>query len=449
VPAQLQVELAVGEERESPTVVLERGAKISGNVVWPAIERGAARFRGEGAVVTALAATGGGRGVDLPGQPLLYTNGRLERRSVSITTAPPSRGRAPFVIAGLAEGHGYRIFLGTLSLADFDGPLSRRPPVVAPADDVRLDFALAYIGVEVSCDDRPVAGATVSLGPTVATTDVQGRASFLVPPLQECEMRVESDGCEPASGVVKAGPAGSVTRGTAHLARHRPLATLALTVRCEGIAEVRFARVRFEPRQARAPAAFTREGVAVDSTVTFEDLPEGRFHVTFEVVTGPSPGRRGAVPLFPDERPEVLRRLDLLDPSLEVGLDASTPCERSVELHEGAALFVTCLDGHGTPVTAECSLTDARDQPVPFVLVREEREVDWEPVDSWRVRAAGGSIVDAKTLLGSPPSRIDPSLPPGRYTLTVSRAGYEAAVVPVELARGDVKRLDVFLRRMQ
>jgi hypothetical protein len=448
VPAQLPVELAVGEERESPTVVFERGAKISGNVVWPAAERGAWRFRGEGAAVTALAATGGGRAVELPGQPLLYANGRLERRSVSITTAPPSHGRAPFVISGLADGHGYRIFLGTLSLSDFDGPPSRRPSVVAPADDVRIDFELAYVGIDVLCNDRPAAGATVSLGSATATTDVQGRASFLVPPFQASEMHVESDGCEPASELVKAGPAGSVTRGTAKLVRHRPLATLALTVRCEGTAEVRFARVRFEPRQARSPAAFTREGIAVDSTVTFKDLPEGRFRITFEMVTGTWPDRRGAIPLFPDTRPEVRRRQDLLDPALEVELDASNPCERSVDLHEGAALLITCRDARGTPLTAKCALTDAHDKPVEFGLVRDEREIDWEPVDSWRVRETGAGIVDAQTLLGGEPSRTDPALPPGHYTLTVSRSGFTSAVVPVELARGKAMELDVVLQRI-
>ena len=443
-PLQLPVEVVVGAEREQPTATFDRGASIEGVVRWPPPDRVALAFLRTGAAVTAIAQTGGGKSLDLPGHPLLYANGKLERRSATVTTDFPVRGRAAFRIDGLEVGHAYRVLLGDPSLAGAAGSPVSAPPVVAPARDVELFFDLAWLNVTVLCGDRPLPDARVSVSSLRPDPEGARRSSFFLPPFHEGELLVEAEGYEPAREHFTMGPAGTTTSALVLLVRKAVHARLELSVDCDAFETVHYACVSFEPVDAAAGPAFTRGAFLVGKWLHFAELPEGTFRLRFDALSGEI---RGKEPAAVDELPPHRLRHQLLDPDVVVELADGETATRSVVLHEGAALRLTCHDVLGNPLAAECRLADAAGKAVAFVFVKSEAPLYWDARRGAALFESGARTYGGQTLDGSTPCRTDPALKPGRYVLTVLREGFDRAELAFDLAPGELRDCDVVLTR--
>ena len=443
-PLHLPVDVVVGTEREQPTATFDRGASIEGVVRWPPPDRVALAFLRTGAAVTAIAQTGGGKSLDLPGHPLLYANGKLERRSVTVTTGFPVRGRAAFRIDGLEVGHAYRVLLGDPSLAGAAGSPVSAPPVVAPARDIELSFDLAWLNVAVLAGNRPLPDARVSVSSIPPDPERVRRSSFFLPPFHEGELLVEAEGYEPAREHFTMGPAGTTTSALVLLVKKTVHARLELSVDCDAFETVRYACVSFEPVGAEGGPAFTRGAFLTDRALHFAELPVGTFRLRFDAVSGEV---RGKEPAAVDELPPHRLRHQLLDPDVVVELEDGETATRSVVLHEGAALRLTCHDVLGSPLAAECRLADAAGKAVAFVFVKSEAPLFWEARHGAAIFESGARTYGGQTLDGSTPCRTDPALKPGRYVLTVLREGYDRAELPFDLAPGELRDCDVVLTR--
>jgi hypothetical protein len=433
------VDLAVGSELDLGVTRLEELASISGSVVWPSSGRGGFPLAEESVEVSARLVDANGTPIDLPGAPLLYANGHLIRRSCSVATGPHSKGRADFRLEGLAPGLGYRVALGRSS----DRAWST---VVAPASGVELRFDRTYVAVDVVTDSGPLAGATVRLTslPDDATTDGQGRAGFLVAPGSDGEIEVSAPGYRSATASITAGPAGTVVRASALLVPVPVHATLTLDLQCDGLAEVKWARLQFEPIAAHFRSTFPREVACERSQAILDDLPEGLFKVRFELVTGPPAGSSAAAK---DERACFTNAM-LLDSKLEVELARERPCAQSVAVTRGGTILLTAHDRSGRALTADCVVRDANGETVEFHFVRDERRLMWGPgAGGWSALPVGNVFNGARTLRGDAACSIVPALAPGHYTIELAQEGYETTTLPVELTAGQSLDLDALLPR--
>ena len=444
VPIQMPVQVVVGAELEQATATFVRGASIEGVVRWPPPDRVALAFLRTGAAVTAIAQTGGGKSLDLPGHPLLYANGKLERRSVTVTTAFPSRASATFRIDALADGHAYRILLGDPSLAGAAGSPLAQPPVVAPARDVELSFDLAWLNVTVLCGGQPVPDARVSVSSLAPDPEAARRSSFFLPPFHEGELLVEAEGFEPARDHFTMGPAGTTTTALVLLVRKAVHARLELSVDCDPFETVDFASVRFEPVAGDGPV-FTRAAFRQDRAISFGDLPDGTFRLHFDAVSGDL--REKETRSDANRANRYRFRHQLLDPDVVVELEDGETQSRTVALHEGAALRLTCHDVEGKPLAADCRLTDAAGKEVQFVLVKAAPPVFLDLASGGAIFDAGPRTYGGRKLDGDLPCRTDPALVPGHYVLTVFRESYDRAELPFDLAPGEVRDCDVVLTR--
>lgn len=438
-PAQVPVDLTLGGELDLGVTTLEALALISGSVVWPAAGRGGFPIPDERAEVCARLVDTNGTMVDLPGAPLLFANGHLIRRSRAVTTGPHPKGRAPFEIDGLAPGLGYRVALGRSD----DRSSST---VVAPAIGVELKFDRTYVAVDVMTASGPLAGATVRITSLAegATTDEQGRAGFLVAPGSEGELEVGAPGFLPARAPITAGPAGTVARATARLEPVPVHATLALDLQCDGLAEVKWIVLRFEPIEAQFRSSFPREVACERSQAHLDDLPEGRFKVAFALVTGPPANPSAATQ---DGRVCVTSAM-LLDPKLEVELARERPCKQSVALLRGGTVRLTAHDRPGRALTPDCIVRDAKGETVDFYFVHDERSVVWGPgAGGWSAQQVGVASYGARTLRGDSACSILPALAPGHYSIELAQEGYETTTLPIELTAGQTLDLDALLPR--
>lgn len=443
-PIQMPVQVVVGGELEQPTATFVRGASIEGKVLWPPLDRVALAYQRTAAAVTVIAQTGGGKSLDLPGHPLLYANGKLERRSVTVATGYPARASAPFRIDGLAEGHAYRVLLGDPSLAGAAGSPVAQPPVVAPARDVDLSFDLAWLNVTVFCGGQPVPDARVSVSSLAPDPEGAHRSSFFLPPMHEGELLVEADGYEPARDHFTMGPAGTTTTALVLLVRKAVHAKLELSIDCDPFESVSFASVRFEPVDGDGPV-FTRAAFRQDRAISFGDLPDGTFRLHFDAVSGDLREKGPGADAKPVNRYRF--RHQLLDPDVVVELVDGETKSRTVALHEGAALRLTCHDVEGNPLAADCQLADAAGKAVDFLLVKSAPPVLLDLASGGAIFDAGPRTFGGRKLDGDRPCRTDPALKPGRYVLTVLREGYDRAELPFDLAAGEVRDCDVVLTR--